>query len=82
MVAKEKAGTIAPLEQAALDALRPICDDAGMGLVPKPQPEAPVQVITVIEQPSATAATVASSHADDDDHGEEHEEHDEHEDDD
>ncbi len=82
LVAKEKAGTIDPLEQAALDALRPICDDAGMALAAKPQPEAPVQVITVVEQPPATAVASGSSSRHDDEDDEKHEDHEDHEKDD
>lgn len=83
---KEAAGTITPLEQAALDALRPICADNDTPLPAAPQPEQPVQVVTIVEQAApATTVQPASSYQDDDD--DEHEEredreHEDHEDDD
>lgn len=82
LAAKEQAGTITALEQAALDALRPICEDNDTPLPGTAQPEPAVQVVTVVEQTApATTVQPGSSYQDDDHESEDHED-DEHEDDD
>lgn len=50
LVDKEIAGAINPVEQAALDALRPICDSAAMALPPGPEPEQQVVYIEKVVQ--------------------------------
>lgn len=47
LVAVEAAGTITDLEQAALDALRPICAEAGLALDDPPAPPPVVHTVTV-----------------------------------
>ena len=47
LVAKEAAGTISPVQQAALDALRPICEAQGMPLAGKPAVPPIVHTVTV-----------------------------------
>ncbi|NIA25487.1 MAG: hypothetical protein GWP04_07935 [Gammaproteobacteria bacterium] len=58
LAAKETAGTISPLEQAALDALRPICADAENPLPAASVTDQPVQIVTVVETVSAAPASV------------------------
>ncbi len=87
LVAREASGEITELEQAALDALRPICLEAGLPLADAPMPEPIVIVETVIEAAPATANPAGNDaaahddedHDDEDDDDEEHdeEEHDE-----
>lgn len=92
LVAAETGGTISEVQQAALDALRQICADAGMAL---PDPAAlPPIVRTVEASASSPSTTLQQTSHDDDDHGNgddhedededehEHEHEDEHEDDD
>jgi hypothetical protein len=87
LVAAEADGSISPLEQAALDALRPICETEGLAL---PQPLAPEPVVIVetvlTPAPPATVAGDDAAFSDNDDDGAEDRDHDEddedHEDDD
>ena len=92
LVAAEAEGTITELEQAALDALRPICEDAGLAL-PGPAAPDPVVVVETVTAPAtgsggSTTTTVASSGSGydddhgDDDHDDEYEDDDDHGDDD
>lgn len=57
LVEREIAGTIDAFQQAALDALRPICSDAGIPLPPAEE-TAPAQVVVTAAQ--GTGPTVAS----------------------
>ena len=69
LVDKELDETIDPIEQAALDALRPICDEAGLALPEAPVAAPVVQQVVVVEQ----SAPVSSE--DDKKHEDEHEDH-------
>ncbi len=73
LVALEADGTITALEQAALDALRPICADAGMPL-PEAAPPEPVVIVETVR--GASPAAAAPPAGDDRDHDEDHEDHD------
>ncbi len=77
LAAKEAAGTITPLEQAALDALRPICADTDSPLPAAPSTDQPAEVVTIIETVSAAPASAHESE-DESEHREDHE--DDHED--
>ncbi len=83
LVAAETDGSITELEQAALDALRPLCDEAGLSLPAPAAPESVVIVQTVeAAAPVATAASAAGTQQfDDDDHHEDDEYEDEDHDD-
>ncbi len=79
LVMAEADGSITEIQQAALDALRPICEEAGLAL-PAPTAPSPVVVETVVETvieassgPAASAPTGGyedDDHDDDDDHDE------------
>ncbi len=58
LVDKEADGSIDAIEQAALDALRPICDEAGLTLPEAPQVAPVVQKVVVVEQVPAPATSV------------------------
>jgi len=80
LAAKETDGTITPLEQAALDALRPICADTENPLPASPLTDQPAQIVTIVETVSAAPAPAhetedESEHREDheDDHEDEHE---------
>jgi glucose/arabinose dehydrogenase len=80
LVVAETDGTISEVQQAALDALRQICAEAGL---PLPDPAAPPPVVQTVEAGASSATTTrqrATHEDDDDDHEHEHEY--EHEDDD
>lgn len=78
LIEREADGTITDLEAAALDALREICDEAGMTLEGPPQPDPVVQVVTVVnDSPDSSDGT----HHDDDSEGEHEDDDDDHEDD-
>lgn len=66
LVAAERAGTASDVQQAALDALRPICDEAGT-----PLPAAPSEAVVVVEAapltPAGAVATTSADFDDDDD---------------
>jgi hypothetical protein len=73
LVAAENDGTISDVQQAALDALRQICAEAGM---PLPNPVAPVVVESAVQQlPSPTATAQQPGHDDDRQSGEHEGEH-------
>jgi hypothetical protein len=88
LVAREASGEISELEQAALDALRPICAEAGLPLADPMTPEPVVIIETVMTIPvePAPAPSVDDrddehEHEDDDDDRDE-EDDDEHDEDD
>ncbi|GBE20886.1 MAG TPA: hypothetical protein ENH00_02870 [Actinobacteria bacterium] len=56
LAGEEAAGTITPLEQAALDALRPICADTENPLPVASVTDRPAQIVTVVETVSAAPA--------------------------
>jgi len=58
LVDKETDGSIDAIEQAALDALRPICDEAGLALPAAPEVAPVVQRVVVVEQVPAPATSV------------------------
>jgi hypothetical protein len=64
LVGAEEADTATPLQQAALDALRPVCESVGM-----PLPAQPVQPVVVPEEtpPAPEVVTVGAPQVDDDD---------------
>jgi hypothetical protein len=83
LIGAEADGTITDVQQAALDALRQICEQNGS---PLPGPAAPPPVVKTVVQASNTGASSATaagtgegSAYEDDDHGE-HEDQGEHED--
>lgn len=85
LVAAEVDGTISDVQQAALDALRQICADAGMALA---DPVAPAPVVRMVVSSGTSPTTTIphrprddEDHEDSDDHEEEDKEDDEHEDD-
>ncbi|MDF1595573.1 MAG: hypothetical protein P1T08_05695 [Acidimicrobiia bacterium] len=55
LVDKETDGSIDAIEQAALDALRPICDEAGLTLPDAAEVAPVVQKVVVVEQAPAPA---------------------------
>jgi len=57
LVELEATGTITPLQQAALDALRPICEGQGLPLAGKPEVEPIVRTVTVEAVASAAGTT-------------------------
>jgi hypothetical protein len=61
LVDKESGGTISPLEQAALDSLRAICDSEGMGLPGKPAPEPVVETVTVAAGSGSSSSDAGSA---------------------
>lgn len=87
LVALEDKGTITDVQQAALDALRELCDQEGLSLPDKPPSDPVVRNVIVPITAATTAAAVASS-ADEsqdeyeyeDDEYEDHDEYEEHED--
>lgn len=78
----EEQGTISDVQQAALDALRDLCDQHGIPLPAKPVSEPIVQTVVVpaASTPTTVAATTATTN-DDDHHEYEDGDHDEYEDD-
>ncbi len=81
LVARETSGDISPLEQAALDALRPICRKAGLPLAAAARPDPVVIVETVMTLPVESSAPSVTTPGDDrDDHEDDRDddEHDEH----
>jgi hypothetical protein len=82
LVALEEQGSTSDVQQAALDALRALCDQQGIPLPAKPVSEPIVQTVVVpaASTPTTVAATTATTY--DDDHDEydddEHEEGDDH----
>ena len=62
LVAMEESGSISPVGQAALDALRPICEGRGTPLPGKPSPDAITRTVTITQPVAApVAATVDTS---------------------
>jgi hypothetical protein len=64
LVDAEAAGTIGAVEQAALDALRPICDAEGRPLAGPPSPE---PVVVAAAQTNVTSVSFDDDHDDGDD---------------
>jgi hypothetical protein len=79
LVAAEANGSISPVQQAALGALRDICADEGRAL-PFPATLAPAATATTVATQPTTVGTSADD--DDDDGDDDHSEHGRHEDDD
>jgi hypothetical protein len=78
MVAMEAEGTISAIQQAALDALRPICADHGLALPGKPAPPPVVETVVLAELqplPEPPASATTSFQDDDDDHGDDDDDH-------
>jgi hypothetical protein len=89
LVALEEQGSISDVQQAALDALRDLCDQQGLPLPAKPASEPMVQTVIVpaVSSPTSVATTPATTyddHEEDDDHDDDEDdrEDDDHEDDD
>ena len=82
LVALEASGGNTPLEQAALDALRPICAEAGLPLADAARPETVVIIETVMTVPVQPAPSPTSGDEDREDHGEDGDERDDHDEDD
>jgi len=57
LVDKEAAEAISDLERAALAALRPICEEAGMPLPGQPEPPPIIQTVTVVQASAGGAST-------------------------
>jgi hypothetical protein len=77
LVSLEEQGTISDVQQAALDALRDLCDQQGIPLPAKPAGEPIVQTV-VVPAPSTNttvAATTATTY-DDDEYEDEYDDHD------
>jgi len=81
LVDLETAGAASDVQQAALDALRPICGEAGMPLPEGPAPTAAPDV-AVIEASGTHLTQSVDDHGDDDDHGGDDHGDDDHDDDD
>lgn len=86
LVALEEDGSITDVQQAALDALRDICEQEELPLPGRSQPEPIVQTVVVTEtapSPPTTMPHVDDDHDDDgwDDHDDDEEEDGDHEDD-
>jgi hypothetical protein len=85
LVAAEADGTITELEQAALDALRPICAEASMELAGPPAPPPVIRTVTVSSgggggddaSDASGSDDDESREHDDDDHDDDHDEEDE-----
>jgi hypothetical protein len=73
LISLEESGTITDVQQAALDALRGVCEQQGMPLPPKAELDPVVQTIVV------PAMAVASPYEDEHESEDEHEYEDEHE---
>jgi hypothetical protein len=61
LVDAERNGTISDVQQAALDALRDICDEQGLSLPPPPTPETVVKTVVVPDDSSDSATTTTTS---------------------
>ena len=72
LVAAEADGSITEIQQAALDALRPLCEEAGLAL-PAPTAPDPVVVETVVETVMETTGQPGTTMPGDDDEYEHHE---------
>lgn len=90
LVSLEEAGTISGVQQAALDALRDLCEQQGLSLPAKPAGEPIVQTVIVPATPVTTtvAATTTPTfddhddYEDDDRYEDDHDEDEDHEEDD
>jgi hypothetical protein len=81
LVAAEADGTIAPLQAAALDALRQICADKGLTVAGPPAPEPIVEIVTTVKPAVRASDESPGTAVYDDDHDEDEEDdHDEYED--
>lgn len=60
LVDAERDGTISDVQQAALDALRDICDEQGLSLPAAPTPEVEVRTVVVQDDFSSTATTTTT----------------------
>ncbi len=80
LIDAENAGLLTDVQQAALDALRQICDEAGMAL---PGPAAPPPVVKTVVQASDGSSTSAGQSGGNDDDSDDHdsEDHDSEDDD-
>lgn len=95
LVSLEESGAITDIQQAALDALRGVCEQQGMPLPPKPAVDPVVETVLVPAEASAGSVPDSTTttfhdedeyedeyedeHDDDDDHEEDHEDEDEYE---
>jgi hypothetical protein len=61
LVDAERDGSISDVQQAALDALRDICDEQGLSLPAPPTPDEQVQTVVVQDDSSAGASAASSS---------------------
>jgi hypothetical protein len=61
LVDAERDGSISDVQQAALDALRDICDEQGLSLPAPPTPDEQVQTVVVQADSSAGASAASSS---------------------
>lgn len=93
LVNLEKQGSLTDIQQAALDALREVCDQEAMPLPAGPTPEPIVETVFVSDGPDATTIPTSPAYEETDDDGyeyedddhdgdEDHEEDDDHEQDD
>lgn len=89
LVTLEEEGSITDVQQAALDALRDICEQEGMSLPERQQPEPIVQTVVVTETASPPSTTMADDddyydddRYEDEDHEDEDDDHEDDEDDD
>ena len=81
LVALEQAEGLTVLQKAALDALRPICDQQGMPLPPAPVVDRPQGETIVVMAPGPAPAS-STNFADDDNHDDDDHDDDDHDDDD
>jgi hypothetical protein len=80
LVALEQGGTISAVQQAALDALRGICDQEGLPLPGKPAPDPFTETVVVASDSPPPAAATRSFEDDDEEHEREDGHQEEHED--
>lgn len=67
LVDAERNGTISDVQQAALDALRDICDEQGLSLPAAPTPDPEVKTVIVQDDRSDTTTTTTAPQVDDPD---------------
>lgn len=70
LVSLEEQGTISDVQQAALDALRDLCEQQGLALPAKPASEPIVKTVVVPAPSTVTTAPATTSATYDDDHDE------------
>ena len=80
LIEAELDGSIDPLQAAALDALRQICDDDGYTVAGPPASEPIIEVVTVRQPASSAGDDDDSAYSDDDDEYDDDHDDDEHED--